>query len=137
RVMHGSVSRPDILATVTGLDGRQWTARLDTYAGWSGLPAASVRLVPASTSADTVHIAVGWSGRPRTPAVFPSPLDTWSTVGSGQRVPTYQEIVLAMQPVAYWPLTDPIAHSYVHDASGNGHDGTIVGDVAFNGRSAA
>lgn len=39
--------------------------------------------------------------------------------------------ILAYNPIAYWPLNDPVGSSTVRDVSGNGFTGTVSGSVNF------
>jgi hypothetical protein len=45
--------------------------------------------------------------------------------------PSYVDVVLADQPLAYWRLDDPNGSMSAADRSGNGHLGTYVGNVLY------
>ncbi len=42
---------------------------------------------------------------------------------------SYRDRILSLNPALYWPLDDAAAP--IRDVSGNGHDGSITGDVSF------
>lgn len=104
------------------------------YKGESG-PASSVYVVSAAELASGLFVA---EGDPKSAPVYVAP--AWMAVEGGYATPivvvegavssgvqTYQQRVLALGPIAYWPLSEPVGTSgagSVKDASGNNRNGT-------------
>lgn len=70
-----------------------------------------------------------------------TPAPTWTPAPSSTPTPTYSDIVLSLNPIAYWKLDDT-SGSVATDYSGNGFHGmysgaTLAGDTFLNGDPAA
>lgn len=60
-------------------------------------------------------------------------VDLLAVLAGGYKLPdVFDQAVLAREPVAYWVLDSPTGSEQIGDLSGNGHDGTVVGDVQFS-----
>lgn len=78
----------------------------------------------------------GWQQDLHPPAAAECALDLvdlLAVLAGGYKLPdVFDHAVLARAPVGYWVLDSPTAAEALGDLSGNGHDGTVVGDVQFS-----
>lgn len=96
---------------------------------------ALVAAVSAASVACTFWDMGSWSddaasARDGAPDAAPGEGGAPDGAGEGGVTGRYAAEVLADAPLAFWPL-DETSGAIVHDASGNGHDGSLVGAVGL------
>lgn len=102
-------------------DGSQGGALPDT-----GAADGSVGIHDAQSAVDSGAVDSSTrDGAPEASAPDATPPPTIASI--------YAAAVKADAPIGYWPLGDPTTSSSCADVSGNGHNGTLQGDVALGG----
>jgi hypothetical protein len=125
------IASPDFMIQRSGT-----TSFVDqTTRTWTITGTASIA-VDTSTPFDEFYGFVdgGWEQDLEPPKLANATVKLTDRVGvlSGYRLPdVFDHAVAQFEPVGFWVLDGPSGSEAVADASGNGHDGTVVGSVTF------